>query len=110
MRCHGSIDMLQMSNISISHISVTERNSLTTTSKNQTHGNLNRHGTVQLDGNTTNRNIDIPSVYLQLKTVRDVATNNDTNMTDVENRPFDICNTSIQSFHHAPLTTKCTRP
>ena len=41
------------------------------------------------DDNTINRHIDIPTVYLQLKTVRKFATNNDTNInnTNVKNLP-----------------------
>ena len=54
------------------------------------------------DDNTINRHIDIPTVYLQLKTVRKVATNNDTNInnTNVKNLPTSA---TRQSNH-------CTNP
>ena len=52
------------------------------------------------EDNTINRHLDIPTIYLQLKTIRQIATNNDTNTTNtnVENQLQII--PSIKSFYH----------
>ena len=50
------------------------------------HVNSKRHGTVQTIILLTDI-IDIPTIYLQLRTVRKVATNNDTNNINGKNLP-----------------------
>ena len=64
------------------------------------------------DNNSINRHIDIPTVYLQLKTVRKVATNNDTNInkTNVKNLPTPATRQSNHSTNpdnevHLSMTT-----
>ena len=64
------------------------------------------------DDNTINRHIDIPNVYLQLETVRKVATNNDTNInkTNVKNLPTPATRQSNHSANldnevHSSMTT-----
>ena len=51
------------------------------------------------DDNTINRHIDIPTVYLQLKTVRRSPLTMTQILIILMLKPSDICNTSIQSLN-----------
>ncbi len=51
------------------------------------------------DSNTINRHIDIPTIYLQLKTLHRSSTN-DVNVTNINNVHSPI----------VPITTKCSQP
>ncbi len=52
------------------------------------------------DGNTINRHIDIPTIYLQLKTLHRSSTNNDVNMTNTNNvhSPIALLSTSTTQY------------
>ena len=64
------------------------------------------------DDNAINRHIDIPTIYLQLKTIRKIAPNNDTNAsnTNVENLPTSAIHQSSDftipdNEEHSSMTT-----
>ena len=49
-----------------------------------------KHAWYSTDDNTINRHIGIPTVYLQLETVSKVATNNDTNIHNTNNKNVNL--------------------
>ena len=64
------------------------------------------------EDNAINRHIDIPTIYLPLKTIRNIATNKDTNAsnTNVENLPTSATHQSSHSTildneEHSSMTT-----